>query len=309
MKHLFIANLLLSILLFGCDDNSVSNNTTNNTNNNNELCAEETCNDLGVCEVTDTGEPYCECEDGYIWDGDNKLACVLPPDNCEGVTCNQNGTCELDEDNSPYCECDAGYTWDGENKLACVPENVDWKPVIYLYPPEPLQVNVQFAVPEDVELLYTYPEYSSEGWCVNAYPDGTLYDCQTGLEFYALFWEGITPDNFDLQTGFVVKSSDTVPFLEEKLALLGLNRREANEFIMYWLPVLKANSWNFIHFALQSWTQSVPLLVEPKPDTSIRFLMLYSPLDVPVQINPQKIIPPKRKGFTLVEWGGRRVQY
>ncbi|MGM0597792.1 MAG: dockerin type I repeat-containing protein, partial [Myxococcota bacterium] len=242
-------------------------------------------------------------------DGDDKLACVLAPDNCEGVTCNQHGTCELDEDNSPYCECEIGYGWDGENKLACVPENVDYKPVIYLYPSKPIQVNVQFAAPEDVELLYTYPEYDSEGWCVNAHPDGTLYDCQTGLEFYALFWEGITPDNFDLETGFVVKGSDTVQFLEEKLALLGLNRREANEFIMYWLPVLERNPWNFIHFARQSWTDSVPLLVEPEPDTSIRFLMLYSPLDFPVRVKPQKILPPKREGFTLVEWGGRKVQY
>ena len=228
---------------------------------------------------------------------------------CEGITCSDHGACALDQNSDPVCECDEGYIWEGDNHLACVMENVDWKPVIYLYPEKTTMVHVEFARLKTMELLTTYPEYGARGWCVTAHPDGTLQGCNDDREYYALYWEGITPDVFDLSTGFVVAGKETVSFLEENLTLLGLNDREANEFIIYWLPTLKANPYNFIHFAQNQWVASVPLTVVPAPDTSIRFLMLYTPLTEPVTVNPQRLERPRREGFTLVEWGGRRVSF
>ena len=38
---------------------------------------------------------------------------------------------------------------------------------------------------------------------------------------------------------------------EEKLAILGLNEREAEEFIIYWLPKLESNKYNYIRFATE----------------------------------------------------------
>ena len=46
-----------------------------------------------------------------------------------------------------------------------------------------------------------------------------------------------------------VKGTDVAEFLEDKLALLGLNEREAEEFIVYWLPKLQENKYNYIRFA------------------------------------------------------------
>ena len=53
--------------------------------------------------------------------------------------------------------------------------------------------------------------------------------------------------------GFIVKGEDTAKFLEEKLEILGLNEREAEEFIIYWLPKLEANKYNYIRFASVEW--------------------------------------------------------
>ena len=48
-----------------------------------------------------------------------------------------------------------------------------------------------------------------------------------------------------------------------------------------------------------------PLHVEPKPETSIRVLMDYEPLDNFREVDAPKEIPkPLRMGFTFVEWGG-----
>ncbi len=227
---------------------------------------------------------------------------------CEGQTCDGHGICRVDQNGEAYCECEEFYTTDGDNKLTCIVEGMNNdKPVIYLYPKNETRVTVAFDHPESVELLHTYPEYEEDGWCVTALPDGTLFDCATGQEFYALYWEGSTPDVFDLSTGFVVEGSKTIAFLEEKLSELGLRRREANEFIVYWLPILEKNPYNFIHFAQESWVRSASLVVTPQPDTQVRFLMLHAPLKASIAVPPQRLVSPERKGFVLVEWGGRRI--
>lgn len=182
------------------------------------------------------------------------------------------------------------------------------KPIIYLYPESIQKIKVAFEKPDSVILTTTYPEYGLNGWNVLAYPDGTLYDTETGFEYYALYWEGDTPKIDNFETGFVIKGQDIRAFLENTLEQLGLTRREANEFIVFWLPILEKNSYNFIHFSTDVWKNNVPLKIEPEPDTLIRFMMYYEPLSLPVQVNPQMLESPVRIGFTVVEWGGGIIE-
>ena len=46
-----------------------------------------------------------------------------------------------------------------------------------------------------------------------------------------------------------MKGEDTAKFLEGALAELGLTEKEANTFIMYWLPQMENNPYNVISFA------------------------------------------------------------
>lgn len=180
---------------------------------------------------------------------------------------------------------------------------IDAKPIIYLYPDETTEVNVKLVNEE--HLTHTYPKYTSEGWTVLAEPNGDLTDINTGRNLYALYWEGKDDTNIDLRVGFVFEGNDTIDFLEEKLELLGLNEREAEEFIVYWLPRLENNKYNFVYFATGSEVDNnMPLEVTPKPDTSIRILMKVKALNKEIEVEEQKIVTPIRKGFTLVEWGG-----
>ena len=180
------------------------------------------------------------------------------------------------------------------------------KPIIYLYPTQTTEVSVKVGNPQN--FTHTYPKYE-DGWQVVARPNGDLTDVKTGRSLYALYWEGEFKTPQPPLEGFIVKSSDTIPFLEEKLAHLGLTEREANEMIIYWLPQLENNAYNFIRFqSLEEQNARMPLIIEPKPDTLIRVLMEFDDLDAPIQVTEQILPPtPKRTGFTIVEWGGREI--
>ena len=179
------------------------------------------------------------------------------------------------------------------------------KPVIYLYPEQAQEVYVQLEL--DGEFTCTYPEYDN-GWKVKAYPDGTLRDQVTGKEYNYLFWEGTSGTGYDLSRGFVVEGKDTAEFLEEKLAYLGLNERESNEFIVYWLPRMEENNYNLITFQGEKYTEHAKLKISPEPDSILRVFMVYKPLDKAIDIPEQELEPFEREGFTVVEWGGAEME-
>ena len=182
-------------------------------------------------------------------------------------------------------------------------EPVDEKPVVYLYPEEEMEVTV--TLDYDGVLTHTYPAYNG-GWTVTAAPDGTLRDA-AGREYYCLFWEGASDTAYDFSRGFCVAGSDTAAFLEDALAKLGLTDKEANEFLIYWLPRMEGNAYNRIAFQTDAYTDSARLHVTPAPDTVLRIFMAWQPLDKAVDIAPQELTAPERTGFTVVEWGGCQV--
>ncbi len=178
------------------------------------------------------------------------------------------------------------------------------KPVIYLYPEETTEVSVLLDF--NGELTTTYPAYDN-GWRVVAEPDGTLFD-ENGREYYCLYWEGESDIDFDMSEGFCVKGSETAAFLEEALAKLGLTRREANEFIVYWLPLMEGNEYNVISFQTDAYTENAKLIIDPQPDTLIRVFMAWYGSGKPVEIPEQSLAAPERTGFTVVEWGGSEIR-
>lgn len=178
------------------------------------------------------------------------------------------------------------------------------KPVIYLYPIEQTEVTVK--IDYIGKLTSTYPAYNN-GWKVTAYPDGMLTD-ESGREYYCLFWEGKSNVRYDFSKGFCVRGEDTAVFLEDSLAKLGLNEREANEFIIFWLPQMEQNKYNLISFQTDVYTDSAKLQITPTPDSLLRVFMAWKPLDEAVEIDPQEFAEFERIGFTVIEWGGTKVK-
>lgn len=189
-------------------------------------------------------------------------------------------------------------TVQGEQPLA--------KPVIYLYPESEIAVKVKLNNEE--YLTHTYPKYI-DGWNVIANPNGNIIDSSTGRNLYCLYWEGKDNSKIDMTEGFVVKGEDTIKFLEEKLSILGLNEREANEFIIYWLPKMENNKYNYVRFRTEDEINNyMKLDISPKPDSIIRVVMDFKPLDEYIYVKEQTLNSPIRNGFVAVEWGGRQLQ-
>jgi len=178
------------------------------------------------------------------------------------------------------------------------------KPVIYLYPRQ--QMEVEVGLDFDGVLTCTYPAYQ-DGWKVTAQPDGTLIDMD-GKVYNYLYWEGVGTTGYDMSEGFCVAGNHTADFLEWALEQQGLNRREANEFIVYWLPLMQNNPYNIISFQTDAYTDSAKLDIQPRPDTMIRVFMAWQASDAPVTLEPQSFSAPERSGFTVVEWGGSEIK-
>ena len=191
-----------------------------------------------------------------------------------------------------------------------------YKPVLYVYPEREQSLTVSLDVEGELGTVYPAPDTqettdrgTQASWTVTASPDGTLTD-QGGRTYPSLFWDGEMTLEAP-QQGFIVARADAVPFLEEKLALLGLTDKEAADFITFWAPQIRANEYTFVSFdassyasqATYSFTDEAGVPVEP--DTFIRVFMTIRAADANEVVTPQVFVPtPTRSGFTAVEWGG-----
>ena len=195
-----------------------------------------------------------------------------------------------------------------------------YKPVLYVYPEREQSLTVSLDVEGELGTVYPAPDAlettdwgTQASWTVTASPDGTLTD-QGGRTYPSLFWDGEMTLEAPEQ-GFIVAREDAVPFLEEKLALLGLTDKEAADFITFWAPQIRANEYTFVSFdassyasqATYSFTDEAGAPVEP--DTFIRVFMTIRAADANEVATPQVFGPtPTRSGFTVVEWGGTEQQ-
>ena len=177
---------------------------------------------------------------------------------------------------------------------------VAYKPVIYLYPEEKSEISVKLDVNGD--LLCSEPLYN-DGWTVTAAPDGILTD-ENGTYNY-LFWEAdMSAVEFDMSEGFCVKGANSEEFFREKLSFIGLNEKEINDYLEFWLPYVLANAYNYITFQADCYTDNAKLEISPVPDSVIRVYTVIKPLDAPIQTVEPVLEQFNRTGFTVVEWGG-----
>ncbi len=185
-------------------------------------------------------------------------------------------------------------------------------PIIYIYNEENEDENINVSLDLDGELDVTYPLYDEScGWNVTATSDGVLED-EDGNTYPFLFWEATLNMDYDLSRGFCVRGSDTESFLNEALAELGLNEKEAADFMSYWLPLMEGNEYNVITFQTTAYEDASGLIVTPEPDVTVRINMLWYASSEYVEIEPQELedMNPSladRSGLTLVEWGGEVI--
>ena len=180
-------------------------------------------------------------------------------------------------------------------------EYTEWKPILYLYPEKDMDVKVNIEHPE--YLMTTYPKYN-DGWNVHVLKDGSMYDINNKY-YYALYWDEVQVHKVDFREGFYVTKDNAIEFLEDKLSIIGLNDKERNEFIMYWLPKLEDNGKSLVYFELTEEVEKYNKLdIKPVPDSMLRVIIHIKKVDKKVSIKEEKLETFNRIGFSAVEWGG-----
>lgn len=179
------------------------------------------------------------------------------------------------------------------------------KPVIYLYPEKKTKIDVE--VNPTGGMAVSDPAYN-DGWNVIAGPDGHVYDLNTKKNYPYLFWEGRSKTIYKQpEIGFVVPQAEVNKFLKEKLSKHGLLEGEIHDFVEFWEPHMQGAPYYFVTFiGNKEMDRLAPLNIKPKPDTVIRVLMDFKPLNEYIEVKGYEIETPNRQGFTVVEWGGVR---
>jgi hypothetical protein len=179
------------------------------------------------------------------------------------------------------------------------------KPVIYLYPKKKTSISVSVEL-KNATMVAEYPKTSKGEWEVEATPRGNLTDISTKKKYSYLFWEAEKKLGFtlDISQAHCIASDDIVSYLEKSLKTLGLNIREANDFMVYWLPVLEKNKYSLIEWKTTEYTDMAKLLISPKPDTLIRIFMVFRTSSSLIKTGNPKLSKSSRKWYSVVEWGG-----
>jgi len=179
------------------------------------------------------------------------------------------------------------------------------KPVIYLYPEQETDVSVQVAPKGGLSI--SDPDYGTNGWFVRATPESKIFNYNNKTEYPYLFWEGYSYDYTRPCYGFVMSRENVASRMSEILAKLGMNEKESADFMEFWEEKLTVKPYVFVTFLPQAtFEEMAPLTIDPKPDTVIRVFMDYQALDYPLyNVSEPYLQTPERKGFTVVEWGGR----
>ena len=184
------------------------------------------------------------------------------------------------------------------------PNDVDVKPVIYLYPEE--KIDLEVTIPT-VEFTTTYPLYK-DGWKVSAQPNGLLNDGTRQYKY--LYWEGYTGYDLDMSEGFIVSKDNYIDFLEEKLEYVGLSDKEACDFITYWLPLMNEYAYCQVSFQ-KDYGEKVKINYSIQPDNELVVFVGIKGLDEKIELSEQDLSCYKefsREGFVVVEWGGRLAE-
>ncbi|HVO86340.1 MAG TPA: hypothetical protein VMT23_01230 [Candidatus Binatia bacterium] len=172
------------------------------------------------------------------------------------------------------------------------------KPVIYLYPQK--AENVQVKVDADIRI--SQPNYT-DGWNVYAKPSGQL--TVNGKNYGSLYWEGYGRYYPDVTSGTIVAKAQLASTLKQQLAQLGLNAKESQDFMGFWLPKMPSTPYvRLTWFGTSQVNKIAPMKIIPAPDTLIRVFLDFEGLNTPQNLPAQHLNHLPRKGFTVVEWGG-----
>ncbi|NOR44151.1 MAG: PKD domain-containing protein [Candidatus Delongbacteria bacterium] len=173
------------------------------------------------------------------------------------------------------------------------------KPNIYIYPSEDIDLSVELNFPQEGFVTKSIPQITNNIWNISVTPDGLINN-----EYEFLFYESMQPDVWQLENGWCISKDSLETFFTENMNEHNFNTREINDFIEYWIPLLKEKKYYKIYPQYNTEIDEVIQInfsLEPNNVNRLFYRILGS--DEFVNIPEEDITPFNRDGFTVVEWG------
>ncbi len=174
----------------------------------------------------------------------------------------------------------------------------DYKPNIYLYPEEKMDISLSLEFPQGGFVTKSIPEYG-DGWNVTVEPDGTING-----EYGYLFYEAQHPDFYQYKTGWTVKKDNLEKFFRENLARYGFKGKEVEDFIEWWIPRLNESCYDIYPQTADEIDKLIKINISKTPDSVQRLFYVIKKDDTCRDFLAKPEIKSfERKGFSLLEWG------
>lgn len=187
---------------------------------------------------------------------------------------------------------------ESENCDSCI---MVYKPNIYIYPQEKIQLTVTLDFPEGGKVETSVPEYVA-GWNISVDKNGWIND-----SYNYLFYESSQPDVWQLNQGWIVKREDLKDFFVENMTSFGFAGKEINDFTDYWIPRFTDAEVYEIYPQSQQLIESVIKLdISKNPDNLLRLFYVVRKYghNTGFTLTEPKIDKSfKREGFYVTEWG------
>ena len=174
-----------------------------------------------------------------------------------------------------------------------------YKPNIYIYPNEKLNLSVKILFPNGGKVIESIPNYKNS-WEVTVTPDGKIDDT-----YRYLFYECQMPDLAQKEYGWVVDKSNLKDFFNKNMVASGFSQNEITDFIEYWIPILTEYKYYEIYPQYKSTLdEMVKISYSIEPTNFYRLFYFIKGRDNnTLQLLTPIIETAKRKNYYAVEWG------
>jgi hypothetical protein len=172
------------------------------------------------------------------------------------------------------------------------------KPNIYLYPTGKINLDIQLIFPNGGVIIESVPKYE-DGWKIEVLPSGLINN-----QFDYLFYEARIPDLLQKEYGWIVNGPYLSIFFMNNLDSLLFSKKETNDFLEYWIPLLDKTKTYVIYPQFnKDLEEIVQIELSVAPDNLIRVVYLIEESNEKITIDTPQIPSFIREGFTVLEWG------
>jgi hypothetical protein len=197
----------------------------------------------------------------------------------------------------PFQSCDPED--DCEDEPQCDTCVMVYKPNIYIYPEEDIQLAVKLDFPMGGKIVTSIPEYVNS-WNITVDKNGLINNI-----YSYLFYESTQPDIWQKNNGWIMEKTELEAFFRSNMTAYGFLGQEIEDFIDYWIPRLD----NYGYYSICPQTAElidkvIKLSFSKQPENILRLFYVIEGFDnLPEIIVEPTINSFERKNFFVTEWG------